>query len=262
MEHTQQTATTSRCSYSFNTINSLGQRVVQLERTAPTGRSSSHSSVKPNKPATFDGSNAADTDSWIFSVDLYLAATNTTDPQSVAIVVTFLKGVALQWWQSECKRRSQQPANSIALADVTTLPPINTWLAFQTALRHRFLPIEASRTARAQLQSLRQRQGQSVHEYNARYQSLMALISDMAEADRIEYYTRGLLFDVRRDVVLRMPATIDDAMHLATRSDSLMSLVVCIRFALIRSTNQLLRNAITTLIHLHQQATAVQHRWN
>ncbi|MCW2743448.1 MAG: hypothetical protein JWR45_3870 [Blastococcus sp.] len=168
------------------------------------------STVKPNKPATFDGSNTRNTDTWLFELDMYFAATNTVDPQCVPIVVTFLKDAALQWWQADVKQRQQNQ-----------LPPLGTWDQFKVAFRARFLPIEASRTARTLLQTIRQHK--SVQDYCARFMKQLALISDMAEADKVEYFTRGLQPMIMKEVVLKNPMTLDEAMHMATRFDLLLS---------------------------------------
>jgi hypothetical protein len=95
------------------------------------------------------------------------------------------------------------------------------WSDFRAAFLHRFQPVEASKTARAILQTIRQTR--SVVEYCARFMKQMALINDMAVADQIEYFTRGLQPAVQKEVVLKAPATLDEAMHLAARYDLLLS---------------------------------------
>ena len=51
----------------------------------------------------------------------------------------------------------------------------------------------------------------------------MAPINDMAEADQIEYFTRGLHPSMQKEVVLKAPATLDEAIQLVSRYDVLMS---------------------------------------
>lgn len=186
-------------------FNELQARLQRLETQAAP-----RSSIKPHKPSVFDGSNNRNTETWLFEVEVYLRATGTLDPECVPVVATFLKDVALQWWQADLTHR-----------ELHHLPPLTMWGEFKAAFRHRFLPIEASRTARAMLQTIRQRH--SVHDYCNRFMKQLALIHDMAEADRIEYFTRGLQPVVQKEVVLKSPTTLDEAMHLAARCDLLLA---------------------------------------
>jgi len=192
-------------------IHLLGNRITQLENqqhyppvhhTAPLAR--------PNKPSVYDGTYIANARSWLDEVENYLAATNTIDPNRVPIVISYLRGAASQWWQAECKSRT-----------VTRQATITLWDEFKRAFAARFLPIEASKAARIALTSLRQQR--SVADYCSRFQKLMSMIDDMAEADKVEYFTRGLQPLTQKEVVLKCPSTLDEAMHLAARFDILLS---------------------------------------
>jgi hypothetical protein len=193
-------------------INNLTGRLMRLEHPAApaAGAPIPHISVKPKPPTTFDGVTNRDTDTWLYELEKYFAATGTVDPQRVVIVATFIKGPALQWWKKDEEHRAQHH-----------LPPMVMWNDFRAAFLHRFQPVEASKTARAILQTIRQTR--SVVDYCARFMKQMALINDMATADQIEYFTRGLQPAVQKEVVLKAPATLDDAMHLAARYDLLLA---------------------------------------
>lgn len=193
-------------------IENLHQRVAHIEnRPAPVlAPHAPYATVKPNKPSTFDGTNQRNTSIWLFEVELYFKATGTTDPRCVPIVVTFLKGVALTWWESDVRQREH-----------TQSPPVTMWEDFKTVFRHRFLPIEASKTARAVLQTIRQYR--SVAGYVAEFMKQLALIPDMAVADQIDNFTRGLKPAVQKEVVLKSPSTLDEAMNFATRCDLLLA---------------------------------------
>ena len=196
-----------------NRIDALEATQVQQQPSSSTPsivRPSPHHSIKPNKPSLFDGSNFRNTDIWLFEVEMFFNASDVHDPQCVPIVVTFLRDVALQWWQAELNK-------SLTYGDNARLPM--TWELFKRAFRSRFMPIEASRTARTMLQNIRQIR--SVSDYCARFQKQMALINDMAAADQVEYFVRGLQQNVQKEVVLRCPPTLDEAMLIATRYDSL-----------------------------------------
>jgi hypothetical protein len=197
-----------------NRIDALEATRVQQPSPSPPSQSivrpPPHPSIKPNKPSIFDGSNSRNTDIWLFEVDMFFNASGVNDPQCVPIVVTFLRDVALQWWQAESNKHPTSGDNA--------QPPM-TWESFKRAFRTRFMPIEASRTARTMLQNIRQIR--SVTDYCARFQKQMALINDMAAADQVEYFVRGLQPNVQKEVVLRCPPTLDEAMLIATRYDSL-----------------------------------------
>lgn len=161
-------------------------------------------SVKPPKPDTFDGRNQRSIEQWIFEMEQYLNISRVPIIDRVNIAAAFLRGTAATWWRN---------AYQSAVASEITI----SWDAFKAALIQRFRPIEASKTARAALDVLRQ--NRSVSEYCEAFLRYSQLITDASEAEQIHCFIRGLKPVVAREVDMFQPRTLQDAMNIATRAD-------------------------------------------
>jgi len=146
-------------------------------------------------------------DSWLFEMVSYLDVCYVPEPQRLNVASSYLKDAALQWWIGQ----NRLPAHERP----------TTWLAFTAALRERFQPLAASRTARAQLRVLRQGK-MNVAEYSNKFYTLVNLITDMGEADQIETFISGLRHDLAREVDLREPRTLQSAMTSAQKVELLL----------------------------------------
>lgn len=162
--------------------------------------------IKISPPSIFNGSRSVNVDNWLNEMKQYLLLGGVNDePTQVLIAASYLKEVASQWWQG----RKQLPN-----------PPTN-WFNFSAALKERFQPLAASRTARSQLRNLRQ-SNMSVSEYSSKFSSLVQLISDMSQADQVELFIYGLRSAISREVDLREPKTLYEAMTAAQKVESLL----------------------------------------
>src|SRR5581483_7725430 len=136
--------------------------------------------IKLPKPSFFTGAAKSDVETWLFEVEQYLMSYGVTvDAQKVAFAAACLKGLALQWWQYHCTLHSGVNVLNI------------TWNAFKEEMRKRFQPVEASRTARVNLRSLKQG-NKTVLEYCGAFYDQLQLIHDMSEADQVENFMAGL----------------------------------------------------------------------
>jgi hypothetical protein len=128
------------------------------------------------------------------------------DEQRIAVASAYLKEAAFNWWESICKQPN---------------PPTQDWQAFADALRERFQPLAASRTARVQLRQLRQGT-MSVLEFGDKFYSLVQQINDMSEPDQVDTFLFGLRSSIAREVNLQTPQTLLEAMNLAQRVEALL----------------------------------------
>src|ERR1700692_4559623 len=94
--------------------------------------------------------NVTQTRDILFSLDYFKLK---HDSQRVAVASSYLKESAFSWWENLCRQSH---------------PATRNWMAFTIALRERFQPLAASRTARAQLHNLRQ-DSMSVAEYSNKF---------------------------------------------------------------------------------------------
>ena len=163
--------------------------------------------VKISTPANFNGARQVNVALWLFEMDQYLTLCGVLDgSQRVAVASSYLKESAFSWWENLCRQSH---------------PATRNWMAFTIALRERFQPLAASRTARAQLHNLRQ-DSMSVAEYSNKFYSLIQLIPDMSEADQVENYIRGLRNKLAREVDLQDPKVLHAAMTIAQKMETIL----------------------------------------
>lgn len=161
-------------------------------------------SIKLAKPSLFTGTTKANVETWLFELEQYLMAYGVNnDSQRIAFAAASLKGLALQWWQNHCLLH---PGLGL------------TWEQFKEEVRRRFQPVEASRTARVNLRSLKQG-SKSVSEYCSAFYEQLQLIHDMSEADKVENFMMGLNSSIYAEVDRRDPLTLQDAMTYAQRTE-------------------------------------------
>lgn len=192
-------------------ITEQHQRIAQLEAgltSINTGLNNANndrsSKVKPPQPDTFDGRTNRSIEQWLFELEQYLTISHTGVSDWAPIGSAYLRGAAASWWRNHYTRSVGQNI-------------VITWDSFKAALLQRFRPIEASKTARAALDSLRQ--NRSVSEYIEVFLRQIQLIDDMSDAEQIHCFIRGLKPVVAREVDMFQPKTLQDAMNIATRSD-------------------------------------------
>jgi len=96
---------------------------------------------------------------------------------------------------------------------------ITDWRSFKNALTEQFKPVNAVKTARDKLASIKQ--VKSVQEYSANFRSLVLEIPGITEDEKIDRFSRGLKDNVRLEVELREPATLNEAIKVADRYDTI-----------------------------------------
>jgi hypothetical protein len=119
---------------------------------------------------------------------------------------TFLTGHAAMWWQTVCEELEAQPADT-------------HWGNFTEGLQEQFQPINSTKSARNQLDQLKQRT--SVLLYNTEFRKIMLQLPNMHEEDRIHAYIKGLKPSVASQVAMQQPATLLQAQRLADTSDAI-----------------------------------------
>jgi hypothetical protein len=168
----------------------------------------SPSPLKPAKPETFDGGKTnSRVDSWLFQLNEYFSACGVhNDMERVAYAGSMLRGAACTWWR---QRRTQAAAGT--MADITT------WHQFYTELRNQFTLINAVKVARDELAALKQTG--AVQGYALKFRDITLQIPDITEQEKLDRFTRGLKPRLQRELAIRDPATLDDAIRMAERID-------------------------------------------
>lgn len=192
--HQQETITTRQL---FATTLAAAQAQQARPPPAPAAVASA---LKPKQPDTFTGSDRrTDVETWLFQVEKYVTVTKpgAGDAEKVDFACLYLKDAALTWWR--------------ALSSAGQLP--TTWQSFRDLMHKQFLPVNNVKLARDRLAQLKQLT--SVREYAFRLRLTLLEIPGIAEEEKLDRFVRGLKPHVRKDVELRDPKTLEEAVSQA-----------------------------------------------
>ena len=127
-----------------------------------------------------------------------LAGSLNTDKKKLEYAVAHLTGGAQDWWKG-------------------MKGEISTYAAFKVALNGRFRSIVDADKAAEELYDIKQKEGQAVTAYTDRFQQLLIRVPDMAEADRVRLFQRGLHAQLQQKVKENRPVKLEEAITLAIR---------------------------------------------
>ena len=156
----------------------------------------------PVKPDTFDGHPKSNPDRWLKDMKRYLSVSGINKERWVQHCAAYLRDSASTWM------------DGIEAADPSLAMG---WDNFTESFISRFRPLEASRTARVVLKTIKQRS--SVDEYNNRFRDQIKYCSDMAMEDQLSLYFGGLKSEIETELYRADPSTLEEAMRLAVRMD-------------------------------------------
>jgi Ty3 transposon capsid-like protein/Zinc knuckle len=163
-------------------------------------------SLKPTKPNTFTGQFKSNPNLWLAELDTYFNAARILDNSRTVFALAQLKGDALLWAQSTGDYINPRNVDF----DV-----------FRNAFLVRFNPITGATQARSQLSILRH--VGYVGDYISSYQSIVQRIPDMGPADRRHNFINGLKPHLQLECVKANVATLEEAMILAQRIETVMN---------------------------------------
>jgi Ty3 transposon capsid-like protein/Zinc knuckle len=165
------------------------------------------SAVKVAKPDKYFGArDPVVIDSWIRRMEGYLAMTGTKDEIKTEIASGYLQGTAFLWYQSAEKEWGKLPGTYVS------------WQTFSTALRANFQLPNAE--MKYWMEWHRLKQTTSVSIYIARFKTIRMVlpIEDNVAMDK---FINGLKFETQMRVRLQEPTTLEDAMRIADKYDTL-----------------------------------------
>ena len=179
--------------------------------TLPTNGGPFQARLKLMKPKPYGGSSQPGAvDNFIFDCEQYFEGMEVPDPpKQIFFAVSLLEGVAKAWWRFY----KDQVKNRL-------VANIDTWEGFAGHLRARFGPVNATQSARTKLDSLKQTG--SVRSYISVFQNLIMQIPGVSMEEALHRFTQGLQFRIKKEVALREPQTLEEAMRLAERYDALL----------------------------------------
>jgi hypothetical protein len=149
----------------------------------------------------YDGAAGAKLDTWLDELSLARMLYELNAREALRFAVSRLRGAALQWWLALGSGAQDAIGSTDALA---------------TALRARFQPVTAARTAREQLDKLVQG-SRSVNDYISDFQRLRTQLPSMAEEDALYAFERGLRRDLAEKLRVQGVETVQAAIAMAAR---------------------------------------------
>lgn len=165
--------------------------------------------LRVESPPTFHGNRTGPkVGLWLFHLRQYFETLNMQENVTVAYAATLLRENAMVWWRSHVEQ-----------ADRKLVERISTWQAFCAAIQAEFQPINTVKIARDRLAELRQRN--SVQAYAYEFRNIVADIPGMTEDEKVDKFVRGLKDRTRQEVDIRDPRTLDEAVRIADRYDSI-----------------------------------------
>jgi hypothetical protein len=156
----------------------------------------------------YDGASGAKLDDWLKQLAMAARLYHLTAQEAVDFAGSRLRGAALDWW--------------LALGD-DELAAIADRDALAAALRARFQPITAARTAREQLDKLQQG-SRGINEYIADFQRLTTQIgmASLGQENALYAFERGLRRELAVELRKQGVATLQEAIALTARVGGLM----------------------------------------
>ena len=148
---------------------------------------------------------------WLFHLEMYFQYGLVTGEDRVHHGAMLLRDAAESWWRSHVIETTTPEGGPAA-------GRIVTWEAFKESLGRVFTPVPEREQARARLYELRQLG--SVQGYTQAFRELLFVTDDLAPSERKPLYLRGLKPHILREVRLRFPSTLDDAILIAEQVDT------------------------------------------
>lgn len=164
---------------------------------------------KPPKPNKYDGKNPKKLfKGWVFGMSSFIKASGVAldTENAVLTAVPYLEGTLANWY--ELQERNAGGAL-----------PFSTFQALVAALTAHILPQDQAVEARSRLYNLQQKG--AVSGYNGAFNELLLFVPDMAAADQLELYLKGLKSEVKKFLLsAQRPQTLSDAMTRAAEIDN------------------------------------------
>ena len=171
--------------------------------------------AKPHEPTTYSGQREMQVlNSWVFKMERYLRITVTKEEQWVDIASTYLEGTANTWyesWYPQVMRNARAAAPEKSQHGVYI-----TWEMFVLNLRQAFQPPNHHEHLRNKWYNLKQTGtvAQYVHEFRE-----LRLQLETSEDEALDKFKRGLKFQTRKEVIIRRPSTVEEAIQIADSHD-------------------------------------------
>jgi len=104
---------------------------------------------------------------------------------------------------------------------VESMKPVEPkWSEFIATFQAQFEPLPPSYLVRAEMRMLQQTGSLGMGTYITRFRHLSSSIPDMAEADHVDYFIRGLMPALQNKVKMSLPQNLITAVTIAVRQEA------------------------------------------
>lgn len=176
------------------TVHNLNETKAELQEVRARGTGK----AKANRPSSFTGKGTK-IEVWIAQMDTYVEGENPETTLRVAI--SYIEGDAFSWLES-----------------FRLVNEINTWEQLKEALVRRFSPLDKAIAARDKLH--RWKQVKDVESFNSDFMSILIDIPDIAEAEKLDRYSRGLKSYIWEALCTKTYQRLEDLMTDALRVEN------------------------------------------
>ena len=161
-------------------------------------------------PREYSPRNGVGPGKWFFHMEMFFQYAHISDGDKVGQATMLLRDAAEAWWRSHVVETTG--ADGTAQSD-----RITTWEQLKDGLGSAFTPVSEKEVARSRLYDLRQIG--SVQTYTQTFRELCFSIDDLSVAEKRTLYFRGLKAHILKDVRLRFPKTLEEAIVIAESVD-------------------------------------------
>nr|GEV65580.1 reverse transcriptase domain-containing protein [Tanacetum cinerariifolium] len=143
---------------------------------------------------------------WFEKLESVFQISKCKENDRVKFAMATLRGQALTWWNGRTKAMGIEAANN------------TPWCEVRRWMTEEFCPQSVIQRMEQELYNLRMK-GMDIDGYTNRFHELALMCSRMVEPEavKVEQYLRGLTKSIRGDVTSSQPATINDAVRLASQ---------------------------------------------
>ncbi|MFM7683209.1 MAG: reverse transcriptase domain-containing protein, partial [Bacteroidota bacterium] len=167
---------------------------------------SNSNKIKVNlKVPEFHGNEEENVTNWLYNIEsIFSVSSINNDYEKLAYAKTYLRRIALTNFKAFEMSKNFKV----------------TWLDFKNHMFNKYRPLHHEETIRTKLRDMKMDKSESIRSYVNKFQQCIFEIDNMAEKDKIFYFTSGLQDRTKAHVQIQSPKTLDEAIELAEKFET------------------------------------------
>ena len=167
---------------------------------------SSSNRIKVNlKIPEFHGNEEDNVTNWLYNIEsIFSVSIIREDHEKLTYAKTYRRKIAIKNYKAFeiCKRFNV------------------TWQDFKDHMSNKYRPLHHEETIRLKLREMKMDKSESIRSYVNKFQQCIFEIDNMAEKDKIFYFTSGLQDRTKAHVQIQSPKTLDEAIEIAEKYET------------------------------------------